>query len=160
MTSSPLVCWPVFLLAGFCLFVNRLPAADGQPSDLKFRAQLIWGTDEDKPKDKPKIKELDPKLRENMRKLKLFRWKNYYEIDQENFRVPENGNKISSISRKCVIEVTHLGNADIEVKLYGEGKLVQTVRQALPMGEHLILAGHDKEKYNDCWLVALSQVEK
>ena len=160
MTSSRMVRWPVFLLLGFCVLTGRLAGADGLPSDLKFKAQLIWGTDDEKPKDKPKIKELDPKLREKMRKLKLFRWKNYYEIDQENFRVPENGNKLTSISRKCVIEVTHLGKADIEVKLYGEGKLVQTVRQALPIGEHLILAGHDKEKYNDCWLVALSQVEK
>ena len=160
MTNLARVRWPSVLLWGFCLFLATLSGVEGLSADLKFRAQLIWATDEEKPKDKPKIKELDPKLRDKLRNCKVFRWKNFYEIDQENFKVADKGSKITSVSRKCVIEVTHLGGCVIEVKLYGEGTLVSTVRHSLPKGEYLIISGDVKDKTTDAWLVALSQVDQ
>lgn len=82
--------------------IHRAAAAD-----LQFKAQLIWATDEEKPKDNPKVTDLDEKVRGKIKTY--FRWKNYYQIDQETFKVPEKGSKITCISQKCVIEVAHLG---------------------------------------------------
>ena len=53
----------------------------------------------------------------------------------------------------------HLDGCLIEVKLYGEGKLFQTVKQNLPLNEFLILGGKDMEKQSDAWLVVLSRRE-
>ena len=260
--------------------LGSVGASRASAADLQFKVQLIWGTDEEKPKDNPKIKDLDDKLREKIKKLKLFRWKNYFQVDQESFKVAEKGSKTTCISQKCVIEVTHLGasvfsledfiaphaffvklqqrsdpvsiylheqlsettrkelaafqgpSADhralnaalvydfnkimmgrgiydskrfagiklqpatqqllqskpqgqdlvrlnrllledaypaeieknlhldgclIEVKLYGEGKLVYSNKQNLPLNELLILGGNDMEKQSDAWFVVLSR---
>lgn len=126
-------------------------------ADMKLRVQLIWGTDYDKPADSRKIKDLDSKLQEKIKNVKLFRWKNYFEVDREVLTVKNRESKLTSMSHKCVIELKHLGDTNLEVRLYGEGKLVQTVRQQLPPGEILLLAGDDKEKFNDGWIVAVSQ---
>ena len=104
------------LLGLICL--NAVDTGRVWAADLQFKAQLIWGTDEEKPKDNPKIKDLDEKLREKIKKLKLFRWKNYYQIDQESFKVPEKGSKITCVSQKCVIEVAHLG-----ISVFLDGRL-------------------------------------
>jgi hypothetical protein len=142
--------WLLLVLLG-CL--GNLTAADTGPAEMKFKAILIWATDGEKPANKPKLKQLDEKMRE---KLKVFRWKNYFEVDQENFSVKRSKSNITCMSRKCVIEVKHLGYENFEVMLYGEGKLVCTHRQHLPRTEYLFLAGDAKEARNDAWLVALT----
>lgn len=145
--------WPVWLLLGLLGWGWPSIAADTGPAEMNFKAVLIWGTDGDKPANRPKLKEVDPKIRE---KLRVFRWKNYFEVDQENFKVKRGGSNITSMSRKCVIEVKHLGYENFEVMLYGEGKLVCTHRQRLPRTEYLFLAGDAKEARNTAWMVALS----
>jgi len=122
----------------------------------KYKIQLIWGTDEAKPKNNDKVKDLDPKLLGKLTKIKIFTWKNYFEVDHQVVGVKEKGSVITSMSHKCVIEIKHIQDQHVEIKLYGEGKLVQTVKQNLPPGEYLIMAGDAKEKYNDAWLVAVS----
>ncbi len=144
------------ILPGFIGIVPELMAGEARAVEMKFKAQLIWGTDGQKPENQPKLKEVASKLRD---KLKMFRWQNYFEIDQENFIVKNHGAGITSMSRKCVIEVKHLDKEDIEVRLYGEGKHIKTVKQPLPKNEFLILAGPIQENQNDAWFVALSWSE-
>ena len=157
MTTIRNAQWIVWLAVGI-LTATSYWAMSGVPDgELKFKAQLIWGTDYEKPANNPKIKELDKKLREKIRKVKIFRWKNYFEVDQENFSVRPHQSAITSMSHKCVIELKHLDKNDVEVRLYGQGQLVNTVRQCLPRGEYLLLAGDDKDKYNDMWIVAISR---
>jgi hypothetical protein len=130
--------------------------AENAEEPRNYKVQLIWGTDEAKPKNNDKVKDLDPKLLGKLKKLKIFSWKNYFEVDCQTVGVKEKGSAITSMSHKCVIEIKHIQDQMIEIKLYGEGKLVQTVRQNLPHDEFLIIAGDAKEKYNDAWLVAVS----
>jgi hypothetical protein len=138
------------LAALFLLFCG--PQAWSAPAeDLRLVAQLIWSTDGAKPAD-AKIKELD---KETQVKLKgVFRWKNYYEVSREEFRVPAESKQRVRMSKKCEIEVEHQGRSAIEVKLYGEGKLLLTKRQVLRPGELLVLAGDDKD--DTAWFVILS----
>jgi hypothetical protein len=145
-----------FMLLVFLGLLVGFSPVEAHAADLKLKAQLIWGTDDAKPANKPNLTELDSKLKEKLGKVNIFRWTNYFQVSQQIFGVKPNGSKITSLSHKCVIEVKHLGQEDIEVKLYGEGKLVHTVRQPLHKGEYLILGGDDKDKYKDAWIVALS----
>jgi hypothetical protein len=140
--------WLGMLLAGVCL---------GAPGteELNLKAQLVWGTDDDKPND-AKFKELDHRLRDKLRRV--FKWKNYLEVNTQRCGLALNASKRLRMSAKCEIEVKYLRD-QMEVKLYGEGKLVKKVLQPIPSfmaGEFLVLSGDDKEKYEDAWFVVIS----
>jgi len=130
--------------------------AFAQAEELRLRAQLIWGTDEAKPGD-AKCKEVDPAV---LKKLcRVFKWKNYFEISQQQVGLSGRESKRLKMSSKCEIEVRFVDDATLEIKLFGEGKLTKTVRQsvkALAQGELAVLAGDDKDKYNDAWFVVLT----
>jgi hypothetical protein len=140
--------WLGMLLAGVCL---------GAPGteELNLKAQLIWGTDEDKPND-AKLKELDHRLRDKLRRV--FKWKNYFEVNLQRCSLPPNVAKRIRMSNKYEIEVKYLRD-QVEVKSYGEGKFLKKILQptaSLLAGEFLVLAGDDKEKYEDAWFVVIS----
>lgn len=113
-----------------------------------FNAKLIWSTDNPNVKD-PKLKRVDPKLVERFKKV--FKWKYYYKINEEDFCVPIKGQKKISLSKKCEIEVRDLGKPMIEVKLFGKGNLVKKIRQASV--KCLVIAGDDKD--DTAWFVVL-----
>ncbi len=126
---------------------------------IKLKSQLIWGTDLEKPadtKDK-KIKNLDPEFRKKLGRL--FKWKNYYEVDKQKFVVPFNGSQITCMSHDCMVEVFHRGDNQFEVHLYGQNKLVQKICKDLPKGEYIMLGGNVKEKENEAWIVSLCLTE-
>ncbi len=137
-----------YLSAATCLLMLSGVAAFA--NEQKFAAKLIWGTDEAKPTD-AKLKEVDPKLKEKF--ANVFKWKHYFEVDQQHFAVTEGANKRQVMSPKCDIEVKNEGKGIYEVKLWGEGKCIKKVRQAIPAGEILVLAGDDKNA--TAWFVVL-----
>ncbi len=145
--------WWIILLV---LMMCQVDKAMAQDQPMKIEARLVWCTDQDKPKDSKKIKDLDARLLEKLRNLKIFKWRNFFEMDNQKIRLPHMGSNITSLSHDCVVEVKHLGGCQVEVKLYGEAKLVQTIRQPLPKGEYLIIAGDIKKKENEIWIVVLS----
>ena len=125
-------------------------------SDICLRTQLLWGTDEDKPADSS-YRELDPKLKQKL--SRVFKWKNYFENSQQKVTLGGKDAKRLKLSAKCEIELRFVDDNTLEIKLFGEGKLTKTIRQsvkALNQGELAVLAGDDKEKYNDAWFVVLS----
>jgi hypothetical protein len=116
-----------------------------------FQVRLIWGADGEKPKDKP-LKEVDPKFQDKLKGV--FKWKNYYEVNQQPLTLPKDGLQKLKLSDKCDIQVQDLGkNSRVEVRLYGEGKLVGTTAQAVNPGEILVLAGDSKN--DTAWFVVL-----
>lgn len=126
---------------------------------IKLKAQLIWGTDLEKPADtkEKKIKNLDPEF---CKKLgRLFKWKNYYEVDKQKIVVPFNGSQITCMSHDCMVEVFHRGDNQFEVHLYGQNKLVQKICKDLTKGEYIMLGGNVKEKENEAWIVSLCLAE-
>ena len=125
--------------------------------DLRLKTQLIWATDEEKPKEK-KLKEVESKLADKLRRF--YKWKNYFEVSSTNVVLVANTPQKVAMSRKCVMELKRVDEATIELKFVGEGKHIRTVRQKvkpLLQGEYSIFGGDDKEKDSDAWFVVISQ---
>jgi hypothetical protein len=139
------------LLALLAFALAGLPSAFAAKDDLHVQAQLVWGTDGDKPPD-PDVKRLDEATRKKLGSV--FKWKNYFEVDRQNFKVTLSTKKRVRLSPKCEVEVQNLGSSQVEVKLYGEGKMVVKKRQVLKAGELLILAGDDKNQ--NAWFVIIT----
>ena len=139
------------LLASLAFVLISLPSALAATGDLHVQAQLVWGTDGDKPPD-PDLKRLDEATRKKLGSV--FKWKNYFEVDRQNFKVTLSTKKRVRLSPKCEVEVENLGDSQVEVKLFGEGKMVVKKRQVLKAGELLILAGDDKNQ--NAWFVIIT----
>ena len=122
---------------------------------MNLRAQLVWGTNNDKPDD-PKLKEVDQQVKDKLRGV--FKWKNYFEVNRQSFTVIASVPKKVRMSDLCEIEVQNLGNSSVELKLYGKGKMVVRKTQKIKSGELLVLAGDDKN--DTAWFVVLSLIER
>lgn len=134
--------------------------ADGNGSEIKLNAQLIWGTNDPKPKD-GKCHEVDAVLREKLGRI--FKWKNYFEVKAEGFSVKPSEARHLRMSKTCELELRVVDDFTLEVKLFGEGKLTKTIRQsiqALRQGELSVLAGDSKDRYGDAWFVVISMPKK
>ena len=125
---------------------------------LAILAAGAWGTDDAKPvgKDYP---ELDTKCRE---KLRQFRWKHYWVLKTETTSVVNSANRVK-LSDKCAVELRDTGNGHLEAKIFdlrgGQSKFVSSVQhpiKALRDGEHLIIAGDAKDKWDDAWFVVVT----
>jgi hypothetical protein len=143
------------IAAGIVCFVASSFQARSGSTDLNLQAQLVWGTNKEKPDD-PILKEVDSSVAEKLRKV--FKWRNYFEVKRQNFTVPVGSPKKIKMSDDCEIEVQNLGNSSIEVKLYGRGKLAVRKTQKISPSELLVLAGDDKD--DTAWFVVLSQAAK
>ena len=144
-----------------CLMIGLLalcaPAAT-LAGDLKLRLELAWGTVGDAPEGK-NLKELDAKGRE---KLRHFRWKNYWVVKSTPVVLDAKAVRKVALDR-CQVDFKTAPDGNVEVKLHSineakEAKLVKTLRhshEALKRGEFLIIAGDDKDKWNDAWFVII-----
>ena len=134
---------------GLLLFTLAAPAA--WAGDLKLRATLIWGTDMAEQTD-PKIKKVDARMAEKL--CGIFKWKHYFEVERQQAIVAESATKRLKMSDKCEVEVLNQGKGGFEAKLFGEGKLYRTYKGLIPVGEHLVLAGDDKNL--TAWFVVIT----
>jgi hypothetical protein len=123
-------------------------------SAVNFEAQLIWGTN-DKQSD-PKLKSADPKLVEKLQKTP-FKWDHYFEMHKEPIKLRLNEEKTVTMSRNCVISLTCLKDDNVKFQLFGKGKFANSVTQALPKGQFLVIGG-DAEN-STAWFVVLKQIE-
>jgi hypothetical protein len=122
---------------------------------LDFHVQLVWGTDEPKPAD-PRLKQIDAALKERF--SGVFKWKNYYEVTNKNLKLPtRSGVETVKMSPKCELKVQSQGGSFIEVQFFGEGNLLNTVRQAVVPGELLVIAGDDKN--DTAWFVVMTRID-
>ena len=122
-------------------------------TDLKLECTLIWGTNTEESPN-PDHKAIDPALARKL--LKVFKWKHYFEVSRQTLAIPVNQTKSAKMSSKCVVEAKNLGGSRVEVKLFGEGKLVEKRSQPLPPGEDLILAGDAKN--DTAWFVVFRAI--
>ena len=147
-----------FCISAVLLLIGGFPALGANNTSIK--TQLVWGTDGTKPEDK-NFEDLDPKIRE---KLRQFRFKNYWVVKAKVVEVTGNEVQKAVLSDKCTVEFKQLPDGQLEVKLFtvkadGTSKVVHTAHHAsdaLKKGEYLILAGDDKEKWDDSWFVIIS----
>lgn len=128
-----------------------------QAADLALSSRLVWATNQPAPKEdnlKPVSKKLESKF------VKIFKWKNYYEISNKKFTFPKHDGKKTPLSPKCEIIMTILDKDTLQVKVFGEDQLQRTVKQPLkPIledGELLVVAGDDKDSYGDAWFLVIA----
>jgi hypothetical protein len=138
------------MLLAVGLLVVPWPARAAE-TPTRIRAVLIWGTNEPKPEG-AKLKDLDAQTRKKLKAV--FKWKDYYEVTRKDFAASKKPDEKVRLSDKCQVAVQDLGESAVEVKLYGEGKLVVTKRQIMKPGELLVLAGEDKN--DTAWFVAMT----
>ena len=136
----------------FLFLVSSSAYSPVHAEELKIEAKLIWGTDDEKSTN-ANHKVVDEALAKELRKI--FKWKHYFVINQQNGIVPSRGTKQFQMSKQCTIEITELEGPKVEVKLIGEGKLVNKTTKALSRGEFFTLGGESK---NGCaWFVVVTQ---
>lgn len=140
------------LLQFASIFFAALAVANAGDLCLEFR--LIWGANDEKSPD-PLHKPLSAE--ESKELQKVFKWKYYFEVNGQKISLTPGETRKIRMSDKCVLEVKRLGEARLEVKLFGSGKLVVRQIITLPMGESLILAGDDKN--DTAWFVMIKSVK-
>lgn len=130
--------------------VSRARAAE----QLKLEVLLVWATDDAKPPDGKDYKPLDPELR---KQLKALKWKNYFLVRETNVVVSTAAPRKVDISDKCYVDIKALGNSMVEATLFGKGKEASKVKQTLPKGEILVVAGNAPNE--TAWLNILRRLE-
>jgi len=141
-------------LAVLC-FLFSFSGHAAESKDLKFEAQLIWATNDEKSPD-PKHAPVDKEVRKTLSELPL-RWKNYFVVKTVPLTVPSGGSKDAALSEKCTIEVKDIDGKNLEVSLIGKGKPVLKRIQSLLKGKMLVLGGNAPDSTG--WLVVLKRLE-
>lgn len=141
-------------IAAVALLALVAPASTSA-SELKFEAQLLWGTNDPQSPD-PRHKPISDEIRQRLKDLPL-KWTNYFEVSRKGFAVADKACKKVTLSEKCELEVKNLGKSAIEVYLFGKGEPVWKRTQPLPKGETLVLGGNAPNA--TAWLVTLKRLE-
>jgi hypothetical protein len=144
-----------FLLAAVLLFPASLVCAAADRSGLNIESQLVWGTND--PKPDAKLRPVGPKMSARLANSP-FKWNHYYEVNRQTNRVKFNEIKPITMSKDCQIRVTNLGDSQVKLDLIGKGQLVNTVTQALPKGELLVVGGNAED--STAWFVIVRQADQ
>lgn len=136
------------------LFVSVILAAGVARAvdHASIEMQLIWGSNDAQSPD-PSQKPVEPAV-QRLLASSPYRWQHYYEVNKrvEDIESDKSKDKIV-MSSHCELDVKYLGNRRVQVKLYGDGKLLSTHREALP----LLLAGDARN--DTAWLVLIRMAE-
>jgi hypothetical protein len=124
-------------------------------ADIRVEAKLIWGTNDDKYSN-PKHQRVDGPTSERL--SKIFKWKNYFVVNQQTSLIPSRSTKRLQMSKPCALDITEMEADRVEITLFGQGKpLNKMVKPLKKGGETIIIGGEDK---NDCaWFIMISQLE-
>jgi len=153
MKLLPSFCRPGLAVAAvaFASLTSEVAAAD----EMTLHAKLIWGANGEKPND-PKVQAVDT---ETATKLsRVFKWQSYYEVSRTNLTVIAGSTRRVQMSPQCDVEVEYLGTSNVNVKLYGKGKMIVCRRQIIATGELAVVAGPDKD--DTAWFVVLKREKK
>lgn len=150
--SARRLAWCSLALAG--LLVCPSPGAADGPN-LRLEALLIWGTNDAQSPD-PKHKPVADDVRKKLQELP-FKWSTYFVVNRKVLEVPPKSSTRVSMSEKCDIEVKNLGNATVEVSLFGKREHVLKRTQPLAKGDTLVLGGNAPNATS--WFVVLKQTE-
>jgi hypothetical protein len=139
------------LVLGACFAVAGAPARAADADETRLVAELVWGTNGEKPPGQD-LKPISANLEKRLRRI--FKWKNYFEIQSKEFvTTPAKPAKIE-MSKECRLEVTQTRADEFEILLFGKGVLVVKKTQRLLAGETVVLGGDDKN--DDAWFVVLT----
>jgi hypothetical protein len=140
----------------FILLLAAFVVSGAEPTDMKFRAFLLWGSNDSKPPEGRAYNLADLDIRQRLKDLPL-KWTNWFEVNRKDVPVVRGSSKDVSMSDRCVLNVKQIEGSEVEVSLSGNNKQVIKRKQALPKGEMLVLGGHAPN--STAWLVVLKRVE-
>ncbi len=134
------------------LMMTTLLAGVARADQMHVEVILVWATNDERSPD-PKHKPADAELSRRLRKSP-YRWKNYFEVSRQKLAIPtDQAKRDIKISEHCTLDLKNLGDNWAEIKFYGDGRLISTHKEELP----LILAGDAKN--DTAWLVVIRKVE-
>ncbi|MGC8743362.1 MAG: hypothetical protein ACP5T0_05740 [Verrucomicrobiia bacterium] len=137
------------------VFALMSPVIPAQAANLKLEISLVWGSNEEKLPD-PKYHRVNDELGKKLQKI--FKWKHYFLIKKQEAEVPSRATKKFKVSDKCDVEITEMEGPRVEVKLYGEGKLINRTIKSLTKDEMITIAGDDKNE--TAWFVIIKLLEE
>ncbi len=131
-------------------FIMAFSAGTALASDLKLEVRLIWGTNDEKSPN-PDHKPVDAKTTGML--SKAFKWKKYFLVNSEKVDVASRATKKVKLSEHSEVEIRELEGDNIEIHVYGKGKLVRKIKEPLSKDGTVVIAGEDK---NDCaWFIII-----
>lgn len=136
------------------LFI-ALAVAPASAKELKLEAKLIWGTNDEKSPE-PSHKPVDAATAEKLRKV--FKWKNYFVVTNQVKLIPSRGSNRFDLSRQCSIEISELEGPQVEVRLIGEGKVINKTVKSLSKGESFTYGKDDKN--DNAWFVIMTALDE
>jgi hypothetical protein len=139
-----------FCLSWLILLVLPCLALGAEKTELSFDLQLIRGTDGDQPPA------ADAKLAapELSRRLQMFKWKNYWEINHRTLVLGPGGRTRQRMSAERDVEIILDTPDEMTVCIYTNGKL--TRRRTQSLGVPYYIAGGDKDT-TQSWFIVLHQ---
>ena len=144
-----------FLRCFLVLVIVALPLGQIEAAELKLELKLIWGTDGPTSPD-PTHKKVDEATATKLRKV--FKWKNYFEVNRQTASIPSRSTRQIPMSKKCTIEITEMAGPAVEVTLIGEGKPVNKTTRHLAKGEWFTIGGEDKN--GSAWFVIVTDLDE
>jgi hypothetical protein len=141
----------VALLLGLIAIVGGGRA--DERNELDYRVQLVRGTNSERPED-PKWKPVSAKLAKRL--SPVFRWKNYWAVDQRTVKVANNKPARAVLSNDRILEIQLVSPDISEIRLYRKGALVRKSRQSAQA--RFSIMGGDGEQ-GQCWFVVVRNID-
>ncbi len=87
-----------------------------------------------------------------------YRWKHYFKVRGQIIEVRTGETKKDvAISKPCLLDITNLGTNRMQIKLYGDGKLVSSNKEPFVDNWPLIFAGSAGNE--TAWLVVIRKLK-
>jgi hypothetical protein len=135
-----------------CLILLALPllAVGAEKTARTFDLQLIRGTDGDQP-PAAEAKLAGPEL---SRRLQMFKWKNYWEINRRTVLLGTGGKTRQRMTADREIEIILDTPKEMTVSIYTNGKLTRRRTQSLDIPYYI--AGGDRDA-TQSWFIVLHE---
>jgi hypothetical protein len=141
--------WLLFLLLTAAGGTQAGTVEAKAPPPTYYYVQLIRGTDQDRVQE-ALWKPIGPKL--SSRLSPVFRWKNYWEVHREAIPVQAKKVRRYRLSDVREVEIQLINPAEIEIRLYLKGKLMEKSRQLVRT--HMGIIGGDRIG-DESWFVVV-----
>ncbi len=116
---------------------------------ITFYIQLVQGTDADMPPATGATLIGDALSR----RLQMFKWKNYWEIQRQTVELSAGAKVRRHIMRKHEVEIALPTPTDMTVSIYLDGKL--TRKRVQPVDTAFYIAGGDNDEKLQSWFIVI-----
>ncbi len=146
--------WVWAAIVGGLIALNAGTVVAGE---AKFEAQLVWGTNDEKPPNDD-YKPVDPETLKRIESLNL-KWKSFFVVKKVELETKNGASGKVPVSDKSSISVKLIEGDKVEVVFYGKkGEECSRSVQSLKTGKMLVHGGNVPENAT-AWLVTLKRIK-